>query len=111
MQIAGTPQRTAVSWQHASTVFGVFVAAQILDGLLTYWGVSQFGIGVEANPLLASSMLSIGAARALLSAKLLACVCGYILYRTACHRPLAITAGLYIGVAVIPWLAALAGSW
>ena len=61
------------------------------------------------NDLLATSMYAIGPGRALVSAKLLACVCGYILYRTASYRPLAIMAGLYIGVAVTPWLLVFSG--
>jgi hypothetical protein len=89
---------------HATFVFGVFLSAQALDGLLTYWGVSLLGIGVEANVLVAHAIETLGASWALLGAKLLACVCGYILYRTAFHRPLAIMAGLYVGVAVVPWL-------
>src|SRR5687767_3687211 len=91
------------SWQ-ATSVFVVFLTAQVLDGLLTYWGISLLGIGVEANVLLATAIEAVGASQALLSAKLLACVCGYVLYRTAFHRPLAIVAGLYLGVAVVPWL-------
>jgi hypothetical protein len=90
-------------------VFAIFTVAQVLDGLLTYWGVTTLGIHVEGNNLLAASMHAIGPARALVSAKLLACVCGYILYRTASHRPLAIMAGLYIGVAITPWLLVLSG--
>ena len=98
----------AHSWRDATIVFIVFLLAQFLDGVLTYVGVSLLGIEVEANILLAASMAAIGAPTTLLVAKLLACVCGYILYRTAWHRPLAITAGLYVGVAVIPWLGILA---
>ena len=94
----------AVSWGEATVVFAIFMAAQVADGLLTYWGVTTLGIHVEGNDLLATTMYWIGPGRALVSAKLLACVCGYILYRTASHRPLAIMAGLYIGVAVTPWL-------
>lgn len=90
--------------RHATLVFAVFLTAQILDGVLTYLGVSRLGLEMEANPLLSMSMYAIGAPRALLSSKLLACVCGYILYRSAFHRPLAITAGLCVGVAVVPWL-------
>jgi len=82
--------------------------AQVLDGLLTYAGVRLLGVEAEGNVLLATSIQAIGAPRALLSAKLLACVCGYILYRTAWHRPLAITAGLYVGVAIVPWIGILA---
>ena len=52
---------------------------------------------------------TIGPFPALVSAKLLACVCGYVLYQTASHRPLAVMAGLYIGVAITPWLLVLGG--
>ena len=82
----------------------MFLVAQILDGALTYLGITLLGIDMEANPLLAASMHTIGAPQALIAAKLLACACGYLLYRTEFHRPLAITAGLYVGVAIVPWL-------
>jgi hypothetical protein len=101
--------RTAVSWSEATVVFVIFTAAQLADGLLTYWGVTTLGIHVEGNDLLATTMYAIGPGRALVSAKLLACICGYILYRTASHRPLAVMAGLYIGVAVTPWLLVFGG--
>ena len=90
--------------REATSVFAMFLTIQVLDGLFTYWGVSTLGVGVEANALLVTSMGAMGAPRALLSAKLLACLCGYILYRTECHRPLAITTGLYLGMAIVPWL-------
>ena len=97
-------QSAASRWSEATLVLAIFVAAQVADGVLTYWGVTTLGIHVEGNGLLAAIMHAIGPFRALVSAKLLACVCGYILYRTASHKPLAIMAGLYIGVAVTPWL-------
>lgn len=101
--------RAVVSWTEATVVLAIFVAAQIADGVLTYWGVTTLGIHVEGNGLLAATMYAIGPLRTLVSAKLLACVCGWILYRTASHRPLAVMAGLYIGVAVAPWLMVYSG--
>jgi hypothetical protein len=104
------PSNTATpSCREATVVFVIFTIAQVLDGVLTYWGVTTLGIHVEGNDLLAATMHAIGPMRALVSAKLLACVCGYILYRTASHRPLAVMAGLYIGVAITPWLLVLSG--
>ena len=100
---------SAASWREATIVFFIFTAAQIADGLLTYWGVTTLGIHVEGNGLLAAIIHAIGPFRALVSAKLLACVCGYVLYQTASHRPLAVMAGLYIGVAIAPWLMVLGG--
>jgi hypothetical protein len=90
-----------------SIVLAVFVTAQVLDGLLTGWGVLRFGTNVELNPLLTTAIHTFGLAPALVGAKAVATTCGVILYATACHRPLAITAGLYVGVAVVPWLLAL----
>ena len=93
----GTPRQ-------ATVVFGVFLTAQVLDGMLTLWGIGLFGVTVEANVLIATTVEAIGPHRAVLSAKLLAIACGFILYRTASYQPLAIGTGLYVGVAVIPWL-------
>ena len=95
-------------WREASIVFAIFIAAQVLDGVLTYVGVSLLGIEIEANILLATWMEVIGAPAALAGAKVLACGCGCVLYCTAWHRPLAITAGLCLGVAVVPWCVVLA---
>ena len=97
------------SWREATIVLIIFTVAQVADGLLTYWGVTTLGIHVEGNGLLAAGMHAIGPFGALVSAKLLACVCGYVLYQTASHKPLAIMAGLYIGVAIAPWLLVLGG--
>jgi hypothetical protein len=99
----------SVSWREATIVLIIFTIAQVADGLLTYWGVTTLGIHVEGNGLLAAGMHAIGPFGALVSAKLLACVCGYVLYQTASHRPLAVMAGLYIGVAIAPWLLVLGG--
>ena len=98
----------AHAWRQATIVFVIFLLAQALDGILTYIGVSRLGIEIEANILLATWMHVIGAPATLLGAKLMACGCGYILYRTAWHRPLAITAGLCVGVAVVPWIGIVA---
>lgn len=81
--------------------------AQVLDGFLTYVGITLLGRDVEANILLTTWMDVVGMPATLVGAKALACACGYLLYRTDWHRPLAITAGLYIGVAVVPWCVAL----
>jgi hypothetical protein len=85
-------------------VFAIFIAIQVLDGLLTYWGVTRFGIELEMNQLLAATMLALGPAPALLMAKGLACGCGLVLYANAYLRPLAAVAGLCLGLAVVPWL-------
>jgi Domain of unknown function (DUF5658) len=88
-------------------VFLIFLVAQALDGILTYAGIRELGMAVEANQLIVfySDMFGVGAA--LIGAKGLACACGLILYAAHYHRSLAVAAGVYIGVAVVPWLLAL----
>jgi len=89
--------------KQAPIVFWLFILIQVLDGALTYWGVTRFGIELEMNTLLSSWMHEVGPAATLLAAKVMACVCGVILYNAQYHRPLAAVAGLCLGIAVIPW--------
>jgi hypothetical protein len=84
-------------------VLSLFFLIQLLDGALTYWGVTRFGIDLEMNALLSGWMHEIGPATTLLVAKMIACGCGLILYRAKYLRPLAAVAGLCLGVAVVPW--------
>lgn len=87
----------------APIVLAIFIVAQILDAVFTYGGVTRLGVDVEMNVLLATAMRAIGPALTLATAKLVACGCGLFLYWTARHRTLAVAAGLYLGVAVVPW--------
>jgi hypothetical protein len=104
---AGTGRADSVGVRHANQapiVLAVFVLTQVLDGALTYWGVSQFGLGVESNTYLASLMQSIGTGPALLAAKALAVACGVVLFSTTSFRVLAVATGWCLGFAVVPWL-------
>jgi hypothetical protein len=99
------PVLTGRRWaDQAPTILAIFVAVQVLDGVLTYWGVRRLGPDIEANGYLGTAIQALGAAPVLFAAKSLACFCGTILYITARYRALAIAAGLYLGVAIIPWL-------
>jgi hypothetical protein len=89
--------------RQAPIVLGLFLLIQLLDGILTYWGVTHFGIDLEMNGLLSRWMQEIGPGATLLVAKSLACLCGLILYRADYFRALAAVAGLCLGVAVVPW--------
>ena len=102
--IAENAAAPSVVSRQAASVLGLFLVAQVFDGLLTYRGVTALGVAAEANLLLATSIEAIGAARALVSAKLLASACGYILFCGGFYRLLAVATGLYFGVAVLPWL-------
>ena len=90
--------------KQAPIVLAIFLATQLLDGLLTYWGVTRFGIDLEMNTLLVATIQQVGPGAALLAAKGFACLCGVILYVNFYLRPLAAVAGLCLGVAVVPWL-------
>jgi hypothetical protein len=104
-----TAQSRAAAAAHASDVrqapivLSLFLLIQLLDGMLTYWGVSRFGIELEMNTLLSGWMHQIGPAPTLFMAKALACGCGLVLYRAQYLRALAAVAGLCLGVAVVPW--------
>jgi len=80
-----------------------FLVCQVLDGALTYVGVVTFGRSIEANPLLAWLMDTVGEATAVTGAKVLAGTCGIALHLTAVHRIVAILTLVYLGVAVLPW--------
>ena len=70
----------------ARLMFGVFVAGQIADGLLTCFGVSR-GFQ-EANPLLAAMFPMIGPGLTMLFAKSAAVFFGGILYHLKSFRAL-----------------------
>lgn len=86
-----------------------FLVAQALDGALTYVGVTMLGLHMEANPLLAWLMQTVGCGAALASTKLVASGFGIVLHLSAVHRVVAGLAVFYLAVAVLPWLALLYG--
>ena len=85
----------------------VFLMTQALDGVLTYVGVTLLGLHMEANPLLAWLMGSMGHGPALTSAKVLAGGFGILLHISSVHRVVAALTAFYVIVAIIPWLALL----
>jgi uncharacterized membrane protein len=102
----GTGRRTG------RDVFGdiallVFLIAQASDGVLTYVGVSTYGLRIEANPLIGWLMSLIGQGAALATVKVAAGFFGIALHLSAVHRAVAILAAFYLAVAVFPWVAIL----
>ncbi len=85
----------------------VFLIAQASDGVLTYVGVSTYGLHIEANPLIGWLMTILGEGAALATAKAAAVVFGIALHLSAVHRAVAALAVLYFAVAVFPWVAIL----
>jgi hypothetical protein len=82
----------------------LFVILQVADGVLTYAAVDTFGPQAEGNPILSTWIVIAGALPAVFGAKLLACICGGVLYAAGVHRVLAGLATLYFFAAVLPWL-------
>ena len=88
-------------------VLAVFVVLQCADGLITFQAVTVFGAVAEGNPLLATWIVMVGAAPALLGAKLVACACAALLHWCGHHRILGGLAILYVVLAIGPWLRVL----
>lgn len=84
-----------------------FLLVQALDGVLTYIGISSYGPGAEANPLINWLMTSMGEGPALTTAKVAAGFFGIVLHLSAVHKAVALLAAFYLAAAVLPWLAIL----
>jgi hypothetical protein len=84
-----------------------FLLAQILDGIFTYVGVRTYGLAVEANPLVAGLMASFGHGTALVGAKSVAGALGVCLHLREIHTAVALLAGFYMAVAIVPWVTIL----
>ena len=85
----------------------MFLLAQALDGVLTYVGVSTFGLRMEGNPFVGWLMSSMGEGAGLATAKLAAGSFGIALHLSAVHKTVALLAAFYVAVAVAPWVAIL----
>jgi len=97
-------------WDTPKSTFGdlvvvVFLVVQCLDGVLTYLGVSIWGPGVEANPLISTAMAVAGPIRGLAGAKLVAIAFGIVLHLRRVHNIVALLTLIYLTVAILPWTA------
>ncbi|MCB0330804.1 MAG: hypothetical protein KDD70_14120 [Bdellovibrionales bacterium] len=86
----------------------VLILVQILDGVLTGLGVSQFGIEAEGNPLLRFFMGHFGHEATLIGAKSLSIAIVILLGHCAksvawVEKAMTAVACLYIFAALIPW--------
>ena len=82
----------------------LFFVVQALDAAFTYWGVVAYGQSIEANPLIAGLMQTIGEGPALASAKVAAAGFGMILHLTQVHRIVAALTLFYVCAALGPWM-------
>jgi hypothetical protein len=85
----------------------VFLLAQASDGVLTYVGVSIYGLHMEGNPILGWLMVAMGQGAALATAKVVAGAFGIALHLSSVHKAVAVLAVFYLTAAVIPWVAIL----
>jgi hypothetical protein len=81
----------------------VFLLAQVLDGALTYLGVTLYGPQMEGNPLIAWLMDRLGEGPGLATAKVTAAFFGIVLHLSAVHTAVALLAAFYVAVAIVPW--------
>jgi uncharacterized membrane protein len=88
-------------------VLVAFLLAQAFDGVLTYVGVSTYGVRMEGNPLLGWLMATVGQGVALTAAKTTAGAFGIALHLTSVHRVVAILTAFYVAAAVLPWIGIL----
>jgi hypothetical protein len=94
--------------QSADSRFGdlavvCFLIVQCLDGILTYLGVTAWGPGVEANPLVGSVIAAVGLGAGLTAAKLVAIGFGVLLHLRRVHVIVAVLTALYVVLAIVPW--------
>ena len=107
--ISGITRPTLLNWRPsgALTLWLAFVVVQILDGVMSYVGVSLYGPGIEANPLVGWYLSAFGPAVGFTAAKLFAVTCGAVLYVTARHQWVAVLTVIYLVFAVGPWVTVL----
>ena len=82
-----------------------FLLVQCLDGVLTYLGVTIWGLGIEANPLISSAVSAAGLGVGLFAAKLVAVGFGILLHLRRVHNLVALLTLIYLGIAILPWTA------
>ena len=85
----------------------LFLLTQVLDGALTYVGVTIYGPHMEGNPLIGWLMATIGHGPGLAAAKVTAGFFGILLHLSSVHHVVAVLAAFYLTVAVVPWCAIL----
>jgi uncharacterized membrane protein len=86
----------------------ILVCCQILDGVLTYAGLSLMGVHMEGNSLLRDLMHYYGEAPVLFAAKSVSILFIALLTIQSHHRPwirplIVLLILVYLGLAVIPW--------
>ena len=89
-----------------NVVLLAFLTAQVLDGMFTYWGVTnpRFGLDIEANQLAKQIMRFAGVGFGIIIVKGAASAGGIFLHLHQRHIILALITVLGIVVAIVPWM-------
>ena len=82
----------------------MFVLAQCADGILTYKGVSTWGVDVEANLLVVWVMSLAGIGPGFAIVKIAAIIFGVIIYGHGFCNVLATLTVVYLVFAILPWI-------
>ena len=95
-------------WDTPRSRFGdlavvLFLIVQCLDGVFTYLGVTIWGPGVEANPIISSAVSLAGLGVGLAGAKLVAVGLGVMLHLQRVHNVVALLTFIYTAMAILPW--------
>lgn len=106
MRISINPARTSDEWFGNMAVIG-FLLVQYLDGFYTYAGFAIWGVNIEANPLIRSTVGVVGPGTGLAVAKLVAIGFGMLLHLRGVHLAVAILTGVYVVLSILPWTALL----
>lgn len=98
------------------TIAAVLIALQVLDGVLTFTGMSIFGFSAEGNPILRSLMDEVGLIPALLVTKggciaVVVALCSQLTRITWLPAALSLVAVVYATCAVVPWSFILASAY
>jgi hypothetical protein len=97
-------------WDDRRSLFGDlvvlgFLLVQFLDGVFTYLGVSIWGPGIEANPLVSLAVAAVGLGTGLAVTKLVAIGFGIVLHLRRVHNLVALLTAIYVAAAILPWTA------
>ena len=97
------------SSSRAIWMLGLFVAVQFADAVQTVIGISRYGPGIEANPLLSFCCTVFGVGTVLVVAKTVAIIGGATLHILSQHLILAALTVACVFGAIVPW--ALVLNW
>jgi hypothetical protein len=81
----------------------LFTAVQFADAAQTAHGIQRFGLGIEANPILASLLVMFGPTTTLVGAKVISVLGGTALYLCARYVALVVLTITVVFSAVVPW--------